>query len=53
MTQTKTAILKVPGASLYYEVTGAGPILLMIPGAPRTQARSPLSPDSSPTATRS
>ena len=34
MTQTKTAILKVPGASLYYEVTGAGPILLMIPGAP-------------------
>jgi len=34
MTQTKTATLKVPGASLYYEVTGAGPILLMIPGAP-------------------
>jgi pimeloyl-ACP methyl ester carboxylesterase len=34
MTQTKTTTLKVPGASLYYEVTGAGPILLMIPGAP-------------------
>ena len=34
MTQTKTATLKVPGASLYYEVTGSGPILLMIPGAP-------------------
>lgn len=24
--------LKVPGASLYYEVRGAGPVLLMIPG---------------------
>jgi len=34
MTQTKTATLKVPGASLYYEVTGSGPVLLMIPGAP-------------------
>jgi hypothetical protein len=34
MTQTKTATFKVPGASLYYEVTGAGPILLIIPGAP-------------------
>ena len=34
MTETKTATLKVPGARLYYEVTGAGPILLMIPGAP-------------------
>ena len=34
MTQTKTATLKVPGASLYYEVTGSGPILLTIPGAP-------------------
>jgi hypothetical protein len=32
VTQTKTATLKVPGASLYYEVTGSGPILLMIPG---------------------
>jgi pimeloyl-ACP methyl ester carboxylesterase len=26
--------LKVPGASLYYEVSGSGPVLLMIPGAP-------------------
>ena len=34
MTQTKTATLKVPGASLYYEITGSGPLLLMIPGAP-------------------
>jgi pimeloyl-ACP methyl ester carboxylesterase len=31
---TETATLKVPGASLYYEVIGAGPILLTIPGAP-------------------
>jgi pimeloyl-ACP methyl ester carboxylesterase len=34
MTQTKTATLKVPGASLYYEITGSGPLLLVIPGAP-------------------
>ena len=34
MSETKTARLKVPGASLYYEVTGSGPVLLMIPGAP-------------------
>src|SRR5215469_5461918 len=34
MSATKTATLKVPGASLYYEVTGSGPLLLMIAGAP-------------------
>ena len=34
MSVTKTATLTVPGASLYYEVTGSGPILLTIPGAP-------------------
>jgi pimeloyl-ACP methyl ester carboxylesterase len=34
MTQTKTATLKVPGASLYYQITGSGPVLLIIPGAP-------------------
>jgi pimeloyl-ACP methyl ester carboxylesterase len=34
MSETKTATLKVPGARLYYEVTGSGPVLLMIPGAP-------------------
>jgi pimeloyl-ACP methyl ester carboxylesterase len=28
------SILKVPGASLYYEVRGSGPVLLMIPGGP-------------------
>ena len=33
-TATKTAILKVPGASLYYEVRGTGPVLLMMPGGP-------------------
>ena len=31
---TKTEYLKVPGASLYYEVRGAGPVLLMMPGGP-------------------
>jgi hypothetical protein len=32
MEPTKTATLKVPGATLYYEVRGAGPVLLMICG---------------------
>lgn len=27
-------MLEVPGAKLYYEVTGAGPVLLLIPGGP-------------------
>jgi pimeloyl-ACP methyl ester carboxylesterase len=30
----KTETLPVPGASLYYEVRGSGPVLLMIPGGP-------------------
>lgn len=30
----KTETLKVPGASIYYEVRGAGPVLLMMPGGP-------------------
>jgi pimeloyl-ACP methyl ester carboxylesterase len=30
----KTETLKVPGASLYYEVRGSGPVLLMMPGGP-------------------
>src|SRR5215475_16202666 len=34
MNAIRTATLKVPGASLYYEVAGSGPVLLMIPGAP-------------------
>lgn len=29
---TKSSTLKVPGAKIYYEVRGSGPILLMIPG---------------------
>jgi pimeloyl-ACP methyl ester carboxylesterase len=29
-----TAMLEVPGGSLYYEVRGSGPVLLMIPGGP-------------------
>jgi pimeloyl-ACP methyl ester carboxylesterase len=31
---TKTDYLEVPGASLYYEVRGSGPVLLMMPGGP-------------------
>jgi pimeloyl-ACP methyl ester carboxylesterase len=31
---TKTERLKVPGASLYYEVRGSGPVLLFMPGGP-------------------
>jgi len=30
----KAETLQVPGASLYYEVRGSGPVLLMIPGGP-------------------
>jgi pimeloyl-ACP methyl ester carboxylesterase len=30
----KTETLQVPGATLYYEVRGSGPVLLMIPGGP-------------------
>ncbi|MEN3539930.1 alpha/beta hydrolase [Microbispora sp. ZYX-F-249] len=30
----KTDTLKVPGATLHYEVSGSGPVLLLIPGAP-------------------
>src|ERR1700693_3002705 len=30
----KTEMLKVPGASIYYEVRGSGPVLLMMPGGP-------------------
>jgi pimeloyl-ACP methyl ester carboxylesterase len=30
----KTGRLKVPGASIYYEVRGSGPVLLMMPGGP-------------------
>ncbi len=29
-----TSLLKVPGASIYYEVRGSGPVLLMMPGGP-------------------
>ena len=32
--ETKIETLKVPGASLYYEVRGSGPALLMMPGGP-------------------
>ncbi|MDB5542051.1 MAG: alpha/beta hydrolase [Devosia sp.] len=31
----KSATLKVPGASIYHEVQGTGPILLIIPGGPQ------------------
>jgi pimeloyl-ACP methyl ester carboxylesterase len=34
----KTATLNVRGASLYYEVRGSGPVLLMMPGGPADAA---------------
>lgn len=34
MDQVRTQTLQVPGARLYYEVRGTGPVLLMIPGGP-------------------
>jgi pimeloyl-ACP methyl ester carboxylesterase len=30
----RTETLKVPGANIYYEVRGSGPVLLMMPGGP-------------------
>jgi len=33
-TTVKTETLKVPGANIYYEVRGSGPVLLMMPGGP-------------------
>lgn len=32
---TQSATLAVPGANIYYEVTGTGPTLLIIPGGPQ------------------
>lgn len=32
---TTSSTLKVPGASLYYEIQGSGPTLLIIPGGPQ------------------
>lgn len=34
----KTDTLTVPGAHLYYEVRGAGPVLLLMPGGPATSS---------------
>lgn len=34
MNQSHTDTLKVPGATLHYEVCGTGPVLLLIPGGP-------------------
>src|SRR5262245_50305875 len=34
----KTDTLKVPGATIYYEVRGSGPLLLMVPGSPADAA---------------
>jgi pimeloyl-ACP methyl ester carboxylesterase len=34
MTMFKADTLQVPGASLYYEVRGSGPVLLLMPGGP-------------------
>jgi pimeloyl-ACP methyl ester carboxylesterase len=31
----KSSTLKVPGASMYYELLGSGPLLLIIPGGPQ------------------
>lgn len=34
MIMVRTDTLKIPGATLHYEVTGSGPVLLLIPGGP-------------------
>lgn len=35
---TKSHTLKVPGGTIYYELQGSGPVLVMIPGGPTTDA---------------
>ena len=37
-TEYETKTLQVPGASLYYEIRGSGPVLLMMPGGPADAA---------------
>ncbi|WP_460520713.1 alpha/beta fold hydrolase [Flindersiella endophytica] len=34
MTNTRESTLAVPGAELFYQVSGSGPVLLLIPGGP-------------------
>ena len=34
-TRAFASTLKVPGATIYYETRGAGPLLLIIPGGPQ------------------
>lgn len=34
----KTQTLKVPGATMYYEVRGSGPVIMMMPGGPADAA---------------
>ena len=43
----KTQNLKVPGATIHYEVCGSGPVLLMMPGGP-ADAGFPCASGSSP-----
>jgi pimeloyl-ACP methyl ester carboxylesterase len=52
-TEHETKTLNVPGASLYYEVRGSGPVLLMMPGGPADAASFHPSPDISLPITRS
>jgi hypothetical protein len=37
MQPTQAHTLNVPGANLYYEVRGSGPVLLLICGGPRRE----------------
>ena len=39
---TTSSTLKVPGASLYYEIQGSGPTLLIIPADHRMPASLPM-----------
>src|ERR1700745_1368694 len=32
----RSRVLQLPGASIYYEIRGTGPVLLMMPGGPAT-----------------
>jgi hypothetical protein len=52
MAPTTTDTLRVPGAHLYYEVRGSGPVLPLICGGSPTPPGTPGLRSSSPTGTR-
>jgi hypothetical protein len=53
ITTVEATTVKVPGATLYVEVRGSGPVLLCITGVPTDAGMFAVSPDDWQTGTRS